>query len=95
MIPENGGLVNRLRKFFRAAGIPEHRQRSPLVATDVFFQPHHMVPPPEFLAALVELPHKAVAQLLVKPDAVLCEIGVVVRHGAGDAGVHAEEAAAL
>ena len=52
-----------------------------------FFHPDHIIPPPKFIAALVEASHQLIAQAGVKGGTGLGEIGVGHLSGDGDAGV--------
>ena len=78
--------ANPLLKLF-----PQYRQRRSLVAADMLFQPHHVIPPSEFIAALVEFAHHAIPQFFMETNAVLCEVGLIFPYGTGNADVHVEE----
>ena len=56
------------------------------VVGDGLFHPDHVVPGAEFVGAVVEGAHQAVAQVLVKMHAVVGQMGVR-GVGVGDAGV--------
>ena len=53
---------------------------------DELFHPDHVVPGAEFVAALVENPHRLVAQFFVKAHAVVVQV-IIRSFGAGDAGI--------
>ena len=53
---------------------------------DHLLHPDHIVPAVKFIAALIKFSHQAIAQMLVKIDAVIGEVLVLLIR-TGDAGV--------
>lgn len=61
------------------------------MGSDVLFHPDHVVPAVKLVPALIKLSDKAVAEFLMKTDAVFCQMGIVILSWIGNAGVEIQD----
>lgn len=69
----------------------DHRGLIGLMGSDVLFHPDHVVPAVKLVPALIKLSDKAVAEFLMKTDAVFCQMGIVILSWIGNAGVEIQD----
>ena len=77
-------LKSQVTRYLRERAHGRGRVR---MGAEVLFHPDHVIPPAEFIAALIKPPDEAVAHVLVELDAVFRQKFVVLLGGIGDAGV--------